>query len=369
MAEALTLDRIMNENHIVTSTHLPTALALERNHGMYVYVFGIEIKKTECIQKMNILVTGGAGFIGSHVVDLLVAKYPTYNLVILDKMDYCASKTRQVNVTFIQGDIAAVDLVSHILESFKISHVLHFAAQTHVDNSFGNSIAFTMNNTLGTHCLLECCRKYEKITLFINVSTDEVYGDSSALSVLGLDEQSNLAPTNPYAAAKAGAEMICKAYQTSYNMPIIITRGNNVYGPRQYPEKLIPKHIVRGLLGLPLPVHGPGTATRSYLYVSDVADAFDRILHQGTVGETYNIGTDDERCVLDIAKELARAFDVSIEHVKDRVFNDSRYFIGYSKLSNLGWKQTVSWTDGLARTVDWYKNTDLSAHWDNYIVS
>lgn len=316
---------------------------------------------------MNILITGGAGFIGSHVVRLLCTNH---NVVVLDKLEYCASLRNletSSNVTFIKGDIQSLDLVSHILETFHITHVMHFAAQTHVDNSFGNSIAFTMNNTLGTHMLLEACRKYARLEKFINVSTDEVYGDASALASTGLVENDMLMPTNPYSAAKAGAEMLCNAYKMSYNMPIIITRGNNVYGPNQFPEKLIPKMILLGHLSKPLPVHGSGSALRSYLYVTDVAEAFEIILHRGEVGSIYNIGSCEERSVIDIAKEIGKAFDTdSIEHVRDRAFNDSRYFIGSEKLEALGWAPKVSWAEGLAKTISWYTSVDLDQHWPHW---
>ena len=318
---------------------------------------------------MNILLTGGAGFIGSHVANLLSFKYPDYKIIVLDKLDYCASKANlnvSLNVELVQGDIQCGDLVAHLLETYKITHVLHFAAQTHVDNSFGNSLAFTLNNTLGTHILLEACRKYGALTKFINVSTDEVYGDTTAELEHGITEQSTLMPTNPYSAAKAGAEMLCNAYKISYGMPIIITRGNNVYGPGQFPEKLIPKFILLGKMGKPLPVHGNGSAQRSYLYVSDVANAFDCILHKGEIGAIYNIGTCDERSVLEITKELSGIFNVPFENVRDRAFNDSRYFIGSGALEALGWTQMVGWNDGLAKTIEWYGNVDLDKHWSNW---
>ena len=308
---------------------------------------------------MRILLTGGAGFIGSHVAELLAEKYPDYQIFVLDKMDYCASAANLAGVRcrLIKGDVQSIDLVSHVLEEFAITHVLHFAAQTHVDASFGNSIAFTMNNTLGTHVLLEAARKYGRIQKFVNVSTDEVYGDSPDKS----NESCRLEPTNPYSAAKAGAEMLCKAYLTSYGLPVVITRGNNVFGPRQYPEKLIPKFILLGSLGRDLPVHGDGSATRSYLYVTDVADAFDRILHRGRIGETYNIGTEDERTVADVARHIAATFAARIVHVRDRAFNDKRYFIGSEKLRDeLGWEQRVSFDDGMRATIDWYLGADLT---------
>lgn len=309
----------------------------------------------------RILLTGGAGFIGSHVVNLLASKYSDYHIIVLDKMDYCASELniediKGQNVTLVKGDVCSMDLVEHLLVEYNVNYVMHFAAQTHVDNSFGNSIAFTMNNTLGTHMLLEACRKYGRIVKFINVSTDEVYGDTTADLDCGIREQSTLMPTNPYSAAKAGAEMLCNAYMTSYKMPIVITRGNNVYGPGQFPEKLIPKFILLGKMGQSMPIHGDGLAKRSYLYVSDVAAAFDCILHEGQIGQVYNIGTRDERSVLSIAQELATTFDVDLEHVRDRAFNDSRYFIGCEKLEQLGWKQQIDWTRGLQLTIGWYNN-------------
>lgn len=219
----------------------------------------------------NILVTGGAGFIGSHVVIRLVKMYGHYKVVVLDKLDYCATLNNlnqvkdHLNFKFIKGDIQSPDLVSYVLETEKIDTVMHFAAQTHVDNSFGNSLAFTMNNTYGTHVLLEACRNYGKLARFVNVSTDEVYGETSLGKEHGLNESSRLEPTNPYSAAKAGAEMMAMAYYTSYKMPVITTRGNNVYGPHQFPEKMIPKFSLLASKQRKLPVHGDGMATRSYL--------------------------------------------------------------------------------------------------------
>lgn len=207
--------------------------------------------------------------------------------------------------------------------------------QTHVDNSFGNSLEFTMNNTYGTHVLLEAARKHGKIRRFINVSTDEVYGESSLGKEQGCDETSTLEPTNPYSAAKAGAEMMVRSYMTSYKLPCIITRGNNVYGPHQFPEKLIPKMTLLANRGQPLPVHGNGQAVRSYLHVRDVARAFDTVLHKGVLGEVYNIGTQKERSVVDVVSAIADYMKVDtakIQHVEDRAFNDQRYGFLFSCL-------------------------------------
>lgn len=246
---------------------------------------------------------------------------------------------------------------------------MHFAAQTHVDNSFGNSLAFTMNNTYGTHVLLETCRLYGKIRRFVNVSTDEVYGETSLGRDTGLTENSRLEPTNPYSAAKAAAEMMALAYYTSYTLPVVTTRGNNVYGPHQFPEKMIPKFILLASRRDTLPVHGDGQSIRSYLYVDDVAEAFDLILHKGVTGEVYNIGTQKERTVIDVADDICKIFDLepteSITHVRDRAFNDRRYYICDNKLAELGWKEHTPWEEGLKKTVDWYLKKGFAEYWDN----
>ncbi|KAK3271374.1 rhm1-like protein [Cymbomonas tetramitiformis] len=234
----------------------------------------------------NILLTGGAGFICSHVVLRLVRAYPQYKIVVLDKLDYCASLNNLASVKdcpnfkFIKGDICSSDLVNFILTAENIDTIMHFAAQTHVDNSFGNSFEFTKNNILGTHVLLESAKIHGGIKRFIHVSTDEVYGETSVGSATGNFEHNSLEPTNPYSATKAGAEMLVKAYQTSYNLPCIVTRGNNVYGPHQFPEKLIPKFVLLAQRGKKLPIHGDGSNTRSYMFVEDVAEAFEAVLHK-----------------------------------------------------------------------------------------
>ncbi|MEW5306394.1 MAG: hypothetical protein WDW38_007332 [Sanguina aurantia] len=320
----------------------------------------------------NLLITGGAGFIASHVVIRLAKLYPDYKVVVFDKLDYCASMNNlnavqgKANVKFVKGDIQSMDLLSFVLKTEEIDTVMHFAAQTHVDNSFGNSLAFTMNNTFGTHVLLEACRMAGSIKRFINVSTDEVYGETSLGKEIGLEEHSGMDPTNPYSAAKAGAEIMAKAYITSYKMPIIITRGNNVYGPHQFPEKAIPKFTLLASRGSSLSVHGDGSSVRSYLYVEDVAEAFDRVLHKGVTGETYNIGTERERSVLEVAQDIAKHFGLAegkVVFVKDRAFNDRRYYIGSKKLASLGWVERTGWEEGLKKTIEWYMSTTSSDYW------
>jgi UDP-glucose 4,6-dehydratase len=257
-----------------------------------------------------------------------------------------------------------MDLIEHVLNRENVDTVLHLAAHTHVDNSFGNSLAFTMNNTYGTHVLLEACRKHGKICRFVYASTDEVYGETSVDNIKGLTETSRLEPTNPYSAAKAGAEMLCGAYITSYGMPVIVTRGNNVYGPRQFPEKLVPKLVILASMGRDLPIHGDGSALRSYLYVDDVAEAFECVMRWGRVGEVYNIGTEEERSVADVAAGLAAHVGLTTDRiirVEDRAFNDRRYYIGSAKLEALGWERRTGWDEGLAKTIDWYVRMDESA--------
>lgn len=321
-----------------------------------------------------VLVTGGAGFIGSHVVlQLLREPGREYKVVCLDKLDYCATKRNLQEVadhadfTFVHGDILNADLVKYVLSTHAVDTVIHLAAQSHVDNSFGNSLQFTTNNVVGTHVLLECCRDYGKIRRFVHVSTDEVYGE-----VLGegARENSVLDPTNPYAASKAGAEIMAKAYHKSFGMPIIITRGNNVYGPHQYPEKLIPKFIYRLSKDMPCCIHGDGSARRMFLYVTDVARAMATIMRRGAVGEVYNIGSEDEFTVLDVARTLIRrlkgptvAEERLFDFVEDRKFNDCRYCVDSSKLKALGWAPMFTFEEGLGLTIAWYEaNRD---HWDN----
>jgi len=237
---------------------------------------------------------------------------------------------------------------------------MHFAAQTHVDNSFGNSFQFTQNNIMGTHVLLEAA-KLAGIKRFIHVSTDEVYGEQHAGQDAMLEEQV-LEPTNPYAATKAGAEFLAKSYHRSFGMPIIITRGNNVYGPHQYPEKLIPKFINQLMRGNKVTVHGTGENNRNFLFVEDVARAFEVILFKGKVGEIYNVGGSNEITVLEVAKILLTemGYDESqhesmMQFVEDRAFNDFRYHINSDRLCQLGWREQVSWMEGLRLTVNWYK--------------
>ena len=244
------------------------------------------------LEARNVLVTGGAGFIGSHVAISLATKYPRYRIVVADKRDYSAtlnnlrSVAGSLNFNFLKGDIRSADFVTYVVLSEKIDTVLHFAAQIHKDNSYSNSIEFTENNIKGTHVLLETIKTLGTVKRFLHVSTDEVYGEPNYEHDEDIFEVATLLePTNPYAATKAAAEMLVMSYGRSYDLPYIITRGNNVYGPHQFPEKVIPKFIMLARGGSHIPIHGDGMATRSYMHVRDAVSAFDIILHKGKLRE------------------------------------------------------------------------------------
>jgi len=341
----------------------------------------VSIMPTDYVPK-NIFLTGGAGFIASHVAILLCQKYPDYNIVVYDKLDYCSCLANLgelqdlPNFKFVKGDICSPDLVSYVLKEEEIDTVMHFAAQTHVDNSFGNSFAFTHSNIYGTHVLLESAKCCPTIKRFIHVSTDEVYGEGEDFDTDPMLEDHVLEPTNPYAATKAGAEFLVKSYFRSFKLPVLITRGNNVYGPHQFPEKLVPKFTNQLLKGMPLTIHGDGSNTRNFLFVKDVANAFDCILHKGQVGHIYNIGGKNEISNLQFAKTLLKIFnrqdeeDKWITFVPDRKFNDLRYTINSTKLHELGWTELMSWEEGLMTTVEWYKkHTNRYGNIDSALVA
>jgi len=312
--------------------------------------------------RINLLVTGGCGFIGSNFINYIFAS-DKYKIINFDAMYYCADEKNVIgdirnnpNYTLVKGNLCSEDLINHVLKSYEIEQVVHFAAQSHVQNSFDDSLQFTKDNILGTHVLLECCRKYGKITKFIHVSTDEVYGESmNSVDEKHKTEHSILCPTNPYAATKAGAELIAQSYNHSYKMPIIITRGNNVYGPNQYPEKLIPRFIQLLQNDKPVTIQGTGSSVRAFLHAIDTAHAFQVILEKGAIGEIYNIGCDEgmEYSVADVAKILIRKikntadYDKWISYIEDRPFNDQRYYISNQKLKDLGWTISVNFEQGL----------------------
>ena len=328
--------------------------------------------------KLNILITGGAGFIGSHVVRHFVESYPMYNIVVLDKLTYAGNLDNlkdvehRPNYTFVQGDICDFELVSEIMRKHNIGGVIHLAAESHVDRSISNPFEFAETNVMGTLSLLQSARLYweslpEKYDgkIFYHISTDEVYG-ALPLGEGVFTEQTPYAPHSPYSASKASSDHFVRAYHDTYGMPTIISNCSNNYGPNQYPEKLIPlciKNICEGKL---LPVYGKGENVRDWLYVEDHARAIDLIYHEGKAGDTYNIGGSNEWRNIDLVKLLVKEVDRQlgneegdslslITYVADRLGHDARYAIDSTKLqSELGWKPSWSFEEGIKKTVKWY---------------
>lgn len=315
------------------------------------------------------LVTGGAGFIGSNFVRYVCSEHDRITVVNIDRLTYC-SRTPEISSPryhFYPVNLRDAEQIRRILNDHEIDTVVHFAAQTHVDRSFGNSLVFTDDNVKGTHTLLECVRAYGKVRRFLHMSTDEVYGEVSD-DHAGCVEQSLLNPTNPYAATKAAAEFLVRSYGHSFDIPFVITRGNNVYGEYQFPDKIIPKFIRHLLAGEKLPIHGDGSSRRNFVHVMDVCSAVWAVLIRADLGSIYNIGSEDEFSVMEVAHELVNRMtshgDVSrhLEYVRDREFNDRRYCIDATKLKELGWEPKISFDDGLSRAISWYvANTH---YWD-----
>jgi dTDP-glucose 4,6-dehydratase len=315
----------------------------------------------------NILITGGCGFIGSNFINYMIPKYPNTNFINIDKLDYCSNLSNIIvenmkNYKFIKGDLLNMDLLNSIVNDNSIDCIIHMAAQSHVDNSFNNANIFIQDNIIASVNVLELCRNNKTIKRLIHVSTDEVYGE------IGINDDNctvnmKLNPTNPYSASKASAEYFVKCYQKCYNIPVIITRGNNVYGIRQYPEKLIPKFIKLLLENKKCTIHGNGKNLRSFIHVDDTVKAFETIIIKGKIGEIYNIGTECEYSVIDIAKKLIYIikntdnYNDWIEYIEDRHWNDLRYGVNNKKLINLGWTESkIYFDDTLKECVEWYKN-------------
>ena len=313
-----------------------------------------------------LFVTGGAGFIGSNFINEIYKSYKNIKIINFDALYYCADEIKNINedirndkdrYTFKFGNLQDLDALNYVFQTKKITHVIHFAAQSHVQDSFTDAIQYTKDNILGTHNLLESVRLYCKtLQKFIHVSTDEVYGESMLDANENCkNEQSVLCPTNPYAATKAGAELLAQSYNHSFKMPIIITRGNNVYGPNQYPEKVIPKFIQQLQRDEKITIQGDGSCVRAFLHSYDTSTAFITILEKGKLGEIYNIGCDEgmEYSILDVAKILIKKIKQTDDYTKwitfieDRPFNDKRYYISNNKLKEIGWNVTTNFEDGI----------------------
>ena len=299
---------------------------------------------------LNILITGGCGFIGSHFINYMTQKYNYYNFYNIDILNYNSLINPIINrnnYEFIKGNINDYNLIVYLLLSKNIDTIVHFAAQSHVDNSFLEPLKYTEDNIKGTHTLLEAIKNSNINIKIIHISTDEVYGESQ-LNQDSKKETDILSPTNPYAASKAAAEMIINSYIHSFNLQAIIIRSNNVYGKNQYPEKLIPKFINLLKNNEKCTIHGNGSALRSFIYIDDVCSAIECILNKGIIHEIYNIGSNCEISVLDVTKlliDIIKNNNNYLEYIKfidDRPFNDKRYFINNNKLLELGWTQTIN---------------------------
>tara|TARA_B110000046_G_scaffold168361_1_gene186720 strand:- start:157 stop:1113 length:957 start_codon:yes stop_codon:yes gene_type:complete len=307
----------------------------------------------------KIVITGGAGFIGSHVAEKVHEEFPDAQIVILDKMTYAADIEninhilKRGEVQLVVGDICDLELCTRILKGADL--LIHLAAESHVDNSFGDSLLFTKTNTLGTHTLLEACRINE-VPKILHISTDEVYGE---VPIGEADENAILSPTNPYSASKASAEMLVMSYMKSFKLPVIKVRANNIIGIRQFPEKLIPKCCLSLLRGQKIPIHGNGMYSRHYLAVEDFAAALILLLNKGVIGDVYNIGTKEEYTNLEVATMICQEYGVSpeahLEYIVDRPFNDQRYSISNKKISILGWHPLRSLKEEIPKLADWYK--------------
>ena len=311
----------------------------------------------------NVLITGAAGFIGANFAEYFVNKYPNYNVVVLDKLTYAGNldnlKKIMDKITFIKGDICDYDLILDILKKYNINGIIHFAAETHVDNSIKDPFIFTHTNVIGTHTLLEAAKNVwgeGSNNKFVHISTDEVYG--SLQNEGYFSETSPIKPSSPYSASKASSDLIAFAYNKTYKMNVNVTNCSNNYGPYQHNEKLIPHMIKLAMQDKKLPVYGTGSNIRDWLYVEDHCEAIDLVYHKGVPGERYNIGGHNEKRNIDIVKlilkRLGKPEDL-IDFVEDRKGHDYRYAIDATKIENdLGWIPNTKVEDGIIKTVDWY---------------
>ena len=314
----------------------------------------------------NVLITGGYGFIASNFLVYLVNKYKDINFYNYDCLLYCASVKnveeieKKSNFKTTMNKLQNKEFLLSYLRDNNIDSVMHFAAQSHVEYSFNNSLDYTNDNIYGTHILLECCRIYGKIVKFIHMSTDEVYGESMLNDDIKKDENSILCPTNPYAATKAAAEMLCVSYYKSFNLPMIIIRSNNIYGDKQYIDKVIPRFIIQLLKDEKCTIQGDGSCVRSFLHINDLIQCLELIMNEGVNGEIYNIGLGEEISILELAKTLIKLiknsdnYDENITYINDRDFNDKRYYISDNKIRLLGWERKISLIDGLKQTIEYY---------------
>ncbi len=311
----------------------------------------------------NILVTGAAGFIGSNFAEFMVNKHPDYNIIVFDKLTYAGNmdnlKKVMDKITFVQGDICDLEKVTETFEKYNIDSVVHFAAESHVDNSIKTPFIFTQTNVIGTHTLLEVAKRIwgeGSANKFVHISTDEVYGTLGEEGYF--TEKSPIQPNSPYSASKAGSDLVALAYHETFKMNVTVTNCSNNYGPYQHNEKLIPHMIKLALNDEKLPVYGQGLNIRDWLYVEDHCEAIDLVLHNGKAGERYNIGGHNEKRNIEIVKLILKHLgkpESLITYVEDRKGHDYRYAIDPTKIKNeLGWEPKTKFEDGIVKTIDWY---------------
>ena len=324
------------------------------------------------INMKNILITGGAGFIGSNFINYILSARDDVRIINLDKLTYAGnqenliSSEKNKNYTFIKGDICNNELIDYVFKKHSINFIINFAAETHVDRSILNAEVFFTTNIIGTNVLLEAAKRY-KIEKFVQISTDEVYGSLGAEG--RFTEQSPLSPNSPYSSSKTGADLMVMAYCHTYGVPAVITRCSNNYGPFQFPEKLIPLMIINALNGKKLPVYGDGLNVRDWIYVTDHNRAVETVLENGKSGQIYNIGADCELKNIEIIKLILSILGKSenlIEYVTDRPGHDRRYAIDSSKIQHeLGWKPVYDFKEAIRKTVEWY--LENSSWWEHII--
>ena len=328
----------------------------------------------------TILITGGAGFIGSNFIHYFIREHPDYRIVNLDKLTYAGNLENlqgvdnNLNYHFVKGDITNKELVEYVFQEFKPEYVVNFAAESHVDRSIKGPEIFIKSNVYGAQILLDVAKEFWlknnifDSARFLQISTDEIYGSLSLESSEKFTEDSPLKPNSPYSASKTAADLLMRAYYVTYGMPVLITRSSNNFGPRQYPEKFIPLMITNALRGKSLPVYGDGLNVRDWIYVDDNCRGIDLVLHKGKIGEIYNIGGDNERKNIDIVnlicemlaeitKKPIEEYKRLITFVEDRLGHDRRYSLDNTKIEEeLGWSPKMNFEEGIKKTINWYIN-------------
>ncbi len=312
-------------------------------------------------EKMTLMVTGAAGFIGANYAHYIINKYPGLSVLVYDKLTYAGNlenlKDIRDRIKFVKGDICDAQAVGNAIKEHGVDEIINFAAETHVDRSINSASDFLESNVKGVYTMLEAARKYD-IKKLLQISTDEVYGSIQDGSFY---ETSNINPSNPYSAAKAAGDLLARSYYNTYKLPVLITRSSNNFGPYQFPEKLIPLMILKAMRNEPLPVYGTGMNVRDWIYVEDNCAGIDTVFHKGKLGEVYNIGGGNEKPNLEVVRLILKQLgkpESLITFVKDRPGHDLRYSLNSDKTKALGWMPAHTFEDAMKKTIDWYVNNE-----------